>query len=321
MNNKSLNPKILASEAATMLNTSIQNIHKKIKSLGLETIKSQNRVYFSHDTSRKLFNFTWPNKIYSFQLVKGGVGKTAVSFMFAIRCCLLGAKVALIEIDQQANLTRSCKIDASNCPVMIDFLTKKLNIRDLMIPVIKGLDILPSRVENALLDNTLMVGKFPLDKVFSKPLNSLKEIYDIIIVDCPPSIGQAVTAVALASDSIVMPVNPTDYSLAGLDLTYNEITDVLEEYEKSCEIKILFNKFDARTTLSFHTLSDLIKHPIYGPKMVKSYIRNNQSIENLLIQGKSVFDTIRFTTEKEDFAIVTNEILELDNQLIDHAKS
>lgn len=280
MSNKNLNPKILASEAAIMLNSSIQNIHKKIKSLGLETIKSQNRVYFAHNTARKLFNFSWPKKIYSFQLVKGGVGKSAISFMFAIRCCLLGAKVALIEIDQQANLTRSCNIDASDTPVMIDFLTKKLNIKDLMVPVIEGLDILPSRVENALLDNTLMVGKFPLDKVLSKPLNALKEIYDIVIVDCPPSIGQAVTAVALASDTIIMPVNPTDYSLAGLDLTYKEVNEVLEEYEKSCEIKILFNKFDGRTTLSFNTISDLIKHPVYGPKMVKSYIRSNHSMKN-----------------------------------------
>jgi len=302
-------PKILASECALILDTSIQNIHKKIKDLKLDVTKSQNRVYFTHTSSKKLLNLKFKKKSFSFLLVKGGVGKTTISFLFAVRSALLGAKVALIEIDQQANLTRSCGINAKELPVIIDVITDKIPINDCLVPVCDGLDLLPSRVDNALLDNHLMMGKYPLDKVFLNFVKELKQKYDIIIFDCPPSVGAGVTAAALASDTIVMPVNPTDYSIAGLDLTYKELNNLFHQYEKTTEMKILFNKYDARTNLSFSTMSELIKHPDYGDKMIQSYIRVNQSIENSLSMGKTIFDFIKNTTEKEDFSLITNELL------------
>ena len=305
----SINPKILASEAADILNNSLQNIHKKLKTMNLPTEKSQNRVYFSHNTSRQLFNFNWQPKVFSFQLVKGGVGKTAISLMFAVRSALLGARVALIEIDQQANLTRSFKIDASDKPIMIDIITNRLKIKDCMINVIDGLDLLPSRVDNALLDNILLLGKHPLDRVFAEMINQIKPDYDIIILDCPPSIGAAVTSTALASDVIVMPVNPTDYSVAGLELTFREVKEITERYAKNIEIRIVFNKYDARTSLSFNTISQLIKHPDFGSRMVSSYIRSSQAIENCISNGKTVFDSIRNSPEREDFSTITKELL------------
>ena len=309
LNNLTLSPKILASEAAGILGTTVQNIHKKIKEKQIKTNKSKNRVYFNHEASKDIFNYSWKPTIYSFQLVKGGVGKTVLSYMFAVQSALLGAKVALIELDQQANLTRSCGINAKKLPVMIDIINEKLNLEDCLVDVIPGLSLLPSRVDNALLDNVLLLGKYPLDKVFISIISKLKFIFDVIIIDCPPSIGAAVTAAALSSDIIVMPVNPTDYSIAGLELTYNEIQEILGKYEKTPDIKILFNKYDGRTTLSFNTISQLIKHPTFGSKMVQSYIRNSQEIENCIAKGKTIFDTIRKTQEKEDFLTVTKELL------------
>ena len=304
-------PKMLASEAAIILDTSIQNVHKKLKEKNLPTEKSQNRVYFGHSTAKQLFNFNFDPKIFSFQLVKGGVGKTVVSYTFSVRSALLGAKVAIIELDQQANLTRSFGVNAKDKAVMIDILNDRLSIEDHLINVIDGIDILPSRVDNAVLDNTLMLKKLPLDKVFAKPLNKLKEKYDVIVIDCPPSIGASVSAAALASDVIVMPVNPTDYSIAGLELTYKELSDLFSQYDKTAEFKILFNKFDGRTTLSFNIMSDLIKHKEFGSRMLSCYVRATQTIENAVSTGKSIFDSIKSSPEKEDFSTVTKELLGL----------
>jgi len=304
-----MEPKILVYEAAEILNTTVQSIHLRIKRENLEVNKNNNRVYFTHSTARKLFNINFPNRIYSFQLVKGGVGKTVISLNFAVRCALLGAKVALIELDQQANLTRTFNVDASSKPVMIDYVNENIDIEDLLVPIIDGLDFIPSRVDNALLDNHLMLGKHPLDRVFSKPLNQLKKKYDIIVIDCPPSIGASVTAAALASDSIVMPVNPSDYAIAGLDLTYKELSELSRKYERDVDMKIVFNKYDARTNLSFDTMSKIIKHDVYADKLVRAYIRSMQSIENAVSESKSVFDSFKKTHEREDFSVVTREIL------------
>jgi chromosome partitioning protein len=305
-----LHPKLLAIEVAHMLGTTVQNVHKRIKDGELHSSKSQNRVFFGHKTAKKLLNFNFNSKVYSFQLVKGGVGKTACSFNFAIRAALLGAKVALIELDQQANLTRTFRVDASNKPVLIDIVKENLSLEKCLLPIMDGLDFLPSRVDNALLDNVLLLDKHPLDKVFASPLKLLKKIYDVIIIDCPPSIGASVSAAALASDIIVMPVIPTDYAIAGLQLTYKELNTLFFKYETNAEFKILFNQYDSRTSLSFNALSELIKDEIFGKLMINSYIRKAQSIENHIASGKSIFDTIKDLPEKEDFAVVTQELLE-----------
>ena len=311
MEGRQLNPKMLASEAANYMNVSVQAVHKKIKGQNLKVGKSQNRVYFSHTTAKELFKLTFQPKTYVFHLVKGGVGKTVMAFLFGIRSALYGAKVLFIEIDQQGNLTRSCGINANNSPVIIDVLTQNISINDCILPVIDGIDIIPSRVDNALLDNTLMLQhkKYPLNKVYKELFNPLKEKYDVVIVDCPPSIGSSVSAAALASDVVVMPVNPTDYSISGLDLTYKELSEVLTNFNVNIDIKILFNKFDGRTKLSFNTLTDLIKNEIYGPKMVKTYVRASQQIENSIVNGGSIFETTRNTPEKEDIDTLTRELL------------
>lgn len=311
MEHSKINPKMLASEAAVILNTSIQNVHKKIRSIGLPIQKMQNRVSFTHTVAKKLFNFPLSPTIYSTALVKGGVGKTTIALNFAIRSSLLGAKVALIELDQQANLTHTCNVDAKEKPIMIDVISQSIPIEEAFVSVSDGLDLLPSRVDNALLDNMLLLGKYPLDKVFLKPFSELKNKYDVIVLDCPPSIGAVVSAAALASDIVIMPVNPTDYSMAGLDLTYRELTDLCSKFDKKLIMKIIFNKYDARTKLSFNILSEIIQHPIYKKMLLRSHIRNNQAIENSISTGKTIFDTMRNTSEKEDFSLVTDELLGL----------
>jgi chromosome partitioning protein len=311
MEKTKINPRILASEAALILNTSVQNIHKKIKAIGLPTQKTQNRISFTYNISSKLFNFSFSPTIYSTALVKGGVGKSTIALNFAIRSALLGAKVALIELDQQANLTNTCNVNAKDKPIMIDVISQSIPIEEALVPVTDGLDLLPSRVDNALLDNMLLLEKHPLDKVFFKLFSALKNTYQVIILDCPPSIGAVVSAAALASDVVIMPVNPTEYSIAGLDLTYKELTDLCSKFDKELEMKIIFNKYDARTKLSFNILSEIIQHPVYKDMLLHSNIRNNQAIENSISSGKTIFDTMRATNEKEDFALMTDELLGL----------
>ncbi|MDC0535850.1 ParA family protein [Francisellaceae bacterium] len=304
-----MKPKMLVSEAAQRLGTTVQSVHKKIKENNLETFKEHNRVYFTHSTAKHIFKYEYKPLIYSFQLVKGGVGKTVIATNFAVRSSLLGARVLIVELDQQANITRTLNVDASDKPVMIDLIANDMDFREGIVNVHDGLDIIPSRVDNALLDNHLLLGRKALDRVFTIPLNKLKSEYDVIVIDCPPSIGAAVTAAALSSDVIVMPINPSDYSIAGLDITFNEIKSMFEQYDKSAEIKIVFNKYDARTNLSFQTMSDIIKHPTYSNHILQSYIRSLQGIENIVSSGQSVFDNFKSTPEREDFSALTDDLL------------
>lgn len=96
------------SEAAAFLNLSTQAVHKRIKSKNLPIKRKRNRFYFGYETSRQLFELTFPKKIYVFQNIKGGVGKTEITYSIAIKANLYGAKVLCIDLDLQGNLTKGC---------------------------------------------------------------------------------------------------------------------------------------------------------------------------------------------------------------------
>lgn len=197
-------------------------------------------------------------------------------------------------------------------PVLIDILNDNLNIEDGIIQVMEGLDLLPSRIENASLDNTLMLKKIPLDLVYKDMLTPLRNKYDLILIDCPPALGQSVAAVTLAVDLIISPVTPEKFSLSGLKVTAQEIADIEKLYKRVIPLKIVLNKFDSRTTLSHETLTSLVKHPIYSELMFKSYIRASQEFPNVIAQGISIYDSLRHSPAKEDIDLLTKEILDIN---------
>ncbi len=155
-------------------------------------------------------------KIISFQIVKGRTGKTSITHSFAIRANLYGARVLCVDIDQQGNLSQAFNIDSKNLPVMIDIINNKASISESIVNISEGLDILPSRIENAVLDNFFMLNKFPLERVCFDLIHQVFNKYDLVLIDCPPALGQSVAAATLASDIVIAPVTPEQFSLSGL---------------------------------------------------------------------------------------------------------
>lgn len=303
--------KMTAGEAADFLGITIQAIHKQLKSKSLDFSKNQNRVFFSHETSRQLFKIPFKQKTIAFQIVKGGTGKTSLVYSVATRANLYGARVLCIDLDQQGNLTQAFKVNPEESPAMIDVIRENKPIEDAIVHVDNGLDLIPSRIENAILDNAIILGKHALAHVYKKLLDPLKSKYDLIIIDCPPALGQSVAAVALAVDEIVSPVTPEKFCLSGLKITTQELNGLEENYDHKINMRIVVNKFDSRTSLSHEVLSTLIKHPVYGEKMYKTYVRTNQDFPNSIARGQSIFDSLKMTTAKEDIDLLTRELLEI----------
>jgi chromosome partitioning protein len=299
--------KMTAAEAADFLGISIQAIHKQLKSRNLDFKKTQNRVYFSYKTSKELFEINFKQKALAFQIVKGGTGKTSLVYSVAVRANLYGAKVLCIDLDQQANLTQAFKINPEEMPAMIDILRDGIKINDAIVSVGEGIDLIPSRIENAVLDNAIILGKHALVHVYKRMIDPLRENYDLIIIDCPPALGQSVAAMALAVDEVVSPVTPEKFCLSGLKITTQEVNNLEANYNTEIKMRIVVNKFDSRTSLSHEVLSTLIKHPIYGEKLYKTYIRTNQDFPNAIARGQSIFDSLKLTTAKEDIDLLTKE--------------
>lgn len=317
-----MNPKMLAIDIANFLKITVQAVHKQIKNKNLPCKKSQNKTYFTYATSKQLLKLQFAPKVIAVQIVKGGTGKTTLTQSIAIRANLYGAKVLCIDLDQQSNLTQSFQINPEKTPVMVDILNDNLNLKDAILPVFEGLDIIPGRIENAVLDNTIMLKRLPLDRVYKEKIDILvrNEKYDLVLIDCPPALGQSVTAITLSSDYIILPVIPEKFSLSGLKVTSQEIENITKTYNKSISYRIILNKFDGRTVLSHEILSLLIKHPIYGSKLFKSYVRVNQDFSNIIAKETSIFDYLKNSAAKEDIDLLTREILNIDADLQKHMK-
>lgn len=308
-----MRPKMLTSEAVDFMNISIPAIHKHLKSKNLAHSKSKNKTHFGHETAKQIFKLKFKPSCWSWQNLKGGVGKTNLAFATAIRLTLYGARVAIIDIDQQGNITQACGINAEDKPILLDLIMDKnnLKIEDCMVPVIEGLDILPSRIENAVLDNLFAINGLPVDRELKNRINTLKNSYDFIFIDCPPSLGQVVTAASLAADFIIVPVDPEKFSLSGLNITLQELEkNVAKRFDASLNVRIIFNKFDGRTTLSRNILTDLYNDQKYGKKTFSTFIRASQHFPNSISKGETIFDSLQSTTAKEDIDLLVKEFIE-----------
>lgn len=312
MSDEKLEYKITAVDAANFKNVTVQSIHKELKNKNLASYKSNNRVFFGHTTAREIFNINFKKKIISFQIVKGGTGKTSIAHSFAIRANLYGARILCIDLDQQGNLSEAFKINSQKSPIMIDIIDNRASIREAIVNISPGLSILPSRIENAVLDNYLMINKHPLDRVYKNLLKEVENEYDLIIIDCPPALGQSVTAATLASDLIVCPVTPEQFCLSGLKISYEEINTVTKRFNSKCELKIVLNKFDTRTALSNEVLTTIINHHIFKNLMCNTFIRTCQDFPNMIYSGSNIFSNLQNSVAKEDIDLFTREILELN---------
>lgn len=304
-----MEPKIQFTDIANFSGITLQGLHKQVKTRKIEYHKKRQVNYLTHNGARELLNLKVKPSIIAFEIVKGGVGKTTLSFHCAVRASLYGLKCALIDLDQQANLTHAFGARAANAIVMDDIIHKNLPIQDALINVSEGIDLLPSNFNNSTLDTLLLLNSFPLDKVFKKVIEPLKQKYDLIFIDCPPALGAAVAASALASDFIIAPLEPDEFSMEGLNTTLQEIANINKRYDKNLQIKISLNKFNLKTTLSNKVFTQLINNKSIS--LFKTLIRASQEFPNALTKHISIFDTLRATVAKEDIDAFTREIIEM----------
>ncbi len=306
-----MDPKMIVKEAALALSISEKQVIARLEDLKLSFYKSSNLSYFGYTSAKDFFSLDKQPQSIAFQIVKGGTGKTSLASAFAIRANLYGLKVLCIDLDQQGNLTHTFNVNAENYPVMIDILAEGYSYDQAITKVYPGLYLLASRIENALVDDVIKLKKLPLEIVYREHFANLKKQYDLIIVDCPPNLGQSVAAVTLAVDTVVSPVVPENFALSGLKITCNAIKELEQNYATNIQFKILVNKYDARTILSQDALHMLSKHPVYSQHLLQTYIRTSQEFPNAIAKGKTIFDQVKPSIAKLDVDNLTRELLQI----------
>lgn len=255
--------------------------------------------------------YSYPYKVFSFQMLKGGVAKTTSCLNFGLRAAQYGARVLMIDLDQQANLTFALGAEDEDHPVWVDIVEKKNSIQDCILNVQENLDLVPSSLNNSVLDRLLLSSSRNWVQAVKAPLKEVRSHYDIVIIDTAPNISMTNTAVTAASDVVVLPVNPDRFAMMGLRKHLEDLQEIKKEFSLEFSEKILFTRYDGREAIS----QDLLRHCIdqYHELMMENYVRTSSDVKNTIASGKSLFQSKSLA--KEDYDLVTRELLGFGPQL------
>lgn len=306
----SLTPAELVNSLGKM---SIQGIYKILKTLEIPTKTTKNRRKFiPPEGVRKILEergFIFAKQNISFQIVKGGVGKTSLSFCVAVRASHYGARVLAIDLDQQGNLTSSLNIDAREKPVWLNLIRDNIPVEETIINLTKHLDVIPSSLNNSRLDIELTQSTYNLKDLIKDAIAPVRNNYDLVIIDCPPAINKINTAVTCASDIVIIPVNPDPYAMDGLSYTISELNRVKKDFKLDFDYKIVWNKYDARERLGAVYMHELTKHIDLLNKIIPVVCRVDASMKNVVFNAKSVYELPKKSPIREDTDQLTKEIL------------
>lgn len=251
-----------------------------------------------------------PKQVISFQMLKGGVAKTTSALNFGWRAAQYGAKVLFIDLDQQANLTFALGVDAEALPVWVDVVEKRKPIQEAIVEITPNLHLIPSSLNNSILDRVLYTTHRNLATAVKGPLKEILADYDLVIIDTAPSLSAINTAVTCASDLVVLPINPDKFSMIGVQKHLADLEDLKAEFELSLESKVLFTRFDGRESGSQAFLQECLE--LFEDLLFKHYIRTSAEIKNSLTGPRTIFSTKN--NAKVDYDGLTREILGLWNQ-------
>lgn len=250
---------------------------------------------------------------------KGGVGKTTSVLNLGVFLATKGKKVLLIDIDPQSNLSSGLGIshqpngieDLNNkeYKTIYDLLVNQADAKDTIQQTrIENLSIIPSGIELAGAEVEI-VSALSRENILKKALNTVKDDYDYILIDCPPSLGLLTINSLVAADKVLIPVQSEYFALEGLGQLINTITLIKGSLNPTMEIGgVMLTMFDSRTNLSKDVAGEIEKY--FDSKVFKTVIPRNIRLSEAPSHGLSIYEYARTSAGGLAYENLTDEIIE-----------
>jgi chromosome partitioning protein len=219
---------------------------------------------------------------------KGGVGKTTTTVNLGACLATLGKKVLLVDIDPQGNATSGVGVDKADINQCIyDVLVDDVELKDVIKPtVVENLYIAPATIQLAGAEIEL-VSTISREIRLKRSIDAVKNNYDYIIIDCPPSVGLLTLNSLTAADSVMIPVQCEYYALEGLSQLLNTIRLVQKHLNSNLMIEgVLLTMLDARTNLGLQVIQEVKKY--FQEKVYKTVIPRNVRLSEAPSHGKPI---------------------------------
>lgn len=227
-------------------------------------------------------------KIIAIANQKGGVGKTTTSVNLGAGLAQVGKKVLLVDIDAQGNATTGVGIEKSELDQCIyNVLVEDADVQGVIQKTAtENLDVLPATIQLAGAEIEL-VPTISREVRLQRALQPVRDEYDYIIIDCPPSLGLLTINALTAADSVIIPVQCEYDALEGLSQLLNTVRLVQKHLNKNLAIQgVLLTMLDARTNLGIQVIDEVKKY--FRDKVYRSIIPRNVRLSEAPSHGKPI---------------------------------
>lgn len=262
------------------------------------------------------WGFAFPPRVVVFMNLKGGVGKTTSALAIGSRAVQYGYKTCILDLDAQGSAGMAIGILlGEEDPVFCDiWQSPAMYCRKAVREIQPGFGILPSGLENSLLDVSL-VNPASQKRAVKGVCDELQhQGYELIIVDCPPSLGTAAISAVCAADLIVIPAGSDALSFRGIELTTTEIKAIRETFGLGeVPVRILPTRVDSRQQLA-HAYATRLRNT-FGPLLIEPGIRAAIDFSRAFETRKTVYASVSRSAVKDDYDRVTRTLLGMDEAM------
>jgi chromosome partitioning protein len=227
-------------------------------------------------------------KIISFTNQKGGVGKTTTCINLSAYLALLGKKVLIVDVDPQGNASSGVGVEKTlKMQTIYNVMCGEIEIADVVrLTSIKGLEVVPSNVDlaGAELELVRMNGR---ERILKNYLDKIRDSYDYICIDCPPSLGLLTVNALTAADSIIIPIQCEFFALEGVSQLVNTIRIIRKQgLNPTLDIEGVLATMLVRSTLTEQVNAEIMKY--FGRKVFRTKIPRNIRLAEAPSHGQPI---------------------------------
>jgi len=241
---------------------------------------------------------------------KGGCGKTTIAINLAGAFAQLDRRVLLIDLDPQAHASVGLKIETEQLETTTYelLMDPTIMVKDVLIRKTENLSLLPASTGLNAVEQELADRDGRERHLADKLLRLPPDAFDILIIDCPPSVGLLTFNALIAAKEVLIPVDASFFSLHGLIKLRETIEVIEEELDHKLQVRVVCNNLDTRTHFSNDLLAETAK--FHGAILTKTYISNTVRLKEAAAKGVSIFELDRSSKAAQQFLSLARELIE-----------